>query len=82
MADYFEAKRTFDALPAFAPLIPTEVLPYLALLLLASTFGLAFYFTTLKKEPVPLRELAVASSASLLGGFGVVALFCSVGVYV
>lgn len=29
-----------------------------------------------------LRELAVASTASILGGFGIVALFCSVGVYV
>ena len=37
---------------------------------------------SLPKEKIPARELAVASTASLLGGFGVVALFCSVGVYV
>ena len=37
---------------------------------------------SLPKEKIPVRELAVASTASLLGGFGVVALFCSVGVYV
>jgi len=78
--------------------VPTATLPYLALVLLASTFGLAFYFTmyallyscfnsllihdSLPKQSLPLRELAVASTASLLGGFGVVSLFCSVGVYV
>lgn len=36
----------------------------------------------LPKAAVPLREIAVASTASVLAGFGVVALFCSVGVYV
>jgi len=82
MADYQQAKVAFDALPPFAPLVPTTALPYLALVLLASTFGLAFYFTILPKDSFPSRELAVASTASLLGGFGIVALFCSVGVYV
>lgn len=37
---------------------------------------------SLPNEKLPARELAVASTASVLGGFGVVALFCSVGVYV
>ncbi|EIN13272.1 hypothetical protein PUNSTDRAFT_128959 [Punctularia strigosozonata HHB-11173 SS5] len=69
-------------LPPFSPSVPTELLPYLAFVLLAATFGLAFYFSTLPKATVPARELAVASLASVLGGFGVVALFCSVGVYV
>ncbi|PIL30782.1 hypothetical protein GSI_06950 [Ganoderma sinense ZZ0214-1] len=68
--------------PAFSPAIPIALLPYLAFFLLAATFTLAFYFSTLPKEKIPARELAVASTASLLGGFGVVALFCSVGVYV
>ena len=36
----------------------------------------------LPKEKIPARELAVGATASVLGGFGVVALFCSVGVYV
>jgi hypothetical protein len=87
----------YDALPSFSPIVSTPLLPYLAFVLLASTFGLAFYFTTyvfcfsfdpcslspsLPKQSLPLRELAVASTASLLGGFGIVALFCSVGVYV
>lgn len=36
----------------------------------------------LPKSGVPLKELAVASTASVLGGFGVVALFCTAGVYV
>ena len=33
------------------------------------------------KSTLPVHELLVASLASVLGGFGVVALFCSVGVY-
>lgn len=35
----------------------------------------------LPKVNVPVREVSVAATASLLGGFGVVALFCTVGVY-
>ena len=34
------------------------------------------------KSALPVHEVLVASLASVLGGFGVVALFCSVGVYV
>ncbi|KAL9715694.1 hypothetical protein Ac2012v2_000137 [Leucoagaricus gongylophorus] len=82
MADYDSAKLVWNALPPFAPHIPTAALPYLAFGLLSSTFSLAFYFTTLPSQSLPLRELAVASAASLLGGFGIVALFCSAGVYV
>jgi hypothetical protein len=37
---------------------------------------------SLPKDSIPIREGAVASLASILGGFGVVALFCSVGVNV
>ncbi|EMD41500.1 hypothetical protein CERSUDRAFT_90065 [Gelatoporia subvermispora B] len=37
---------------------------------------------SLPKDTLPVRETAVASLASILGGFGVVALFCTVGVYV
>ncbi|KDQ30237.1 hypothetical protein PLEOSDRAFT_1101239 [Pleurotus ostreatus PC15] len=70
------------SLPPFAPAIPVAALPFLALVLLSATFALTFYFTTLPKHTLPLRELAVASTASLLGGFGVVALFCTAGVYV
>jgi hypothetical protein len=79
------------------PLIPVSLLPFLALVLLAATFALAFYFTTyvvplllfhislsysLPKDALPLRETAVAATASTLAGFGVVALFCTAGVYV
>lgn len=39
-------------------------------------------YDRLPKTTLPARELAVASLASALGGFGIVALFCSVGVYV
>lgn len=35
---------------------------------------------SLPKDKIPIREGAVASLASILGGFGVVALFCAVGV--
>ncbi|KAG6810365.1 hypothetical protein H0H92_012173 [Tricholoma furcatifolium] len=69
-------------LPPFAPIIPVALLPYIAAILLASTFALAFYFSTLPKDTVPIRETAVAATASVLAGFGVVALFCSAGVYV
>ncbi|KAI0757540.1 hypothetical protein C8Q80DRAFT_1265446 [Daedaleopsis nitida] len=82
MADYQSVQALHKATPAFAPAIPVSLLPYLAFALLAATFVLAFYFSTLPKEKIPLREASVAGTASLLAGFGVVALFCSVGVYV
>ncbi|KAH8101512.1 hypothetical protein BXZ70DRAFT_891839, partial [Cristinia sonorae] len=69
------------AIPPFAPYIPVALLPSLAFILLSATFALAFYFSTLPKTTLPVREVAVASTASILGGFGVVALFCSMGVY-
>ncbi|KAJ6614906.1 hypothetical protein B0H10DRAFT_1802463, partial [Mycena sp. CBHHK59/15] len=69
--------------PAFEPLVPVGLLPYLAFILLFLTFTLAFYASTYAtKRHHPIRETAVATLASLLGGFGVVALFCSAGVYV
>jgi hypothetical protein len=37
---------------------------------------------SLPKSAIPTRETVVAIVASTLGSFGVVALFCSVGVYV
>lgn len=40
------------------------------------------FIHSLPKDSIPFREGAVASLASILGGFGVVALFCSVGVNV
>ncbi|KAF8303094.1 hypothetical protein DL93DRAFT_2233517 [Clavulina sp. PMI_390] len=79
---YVQFKERFAALPAFQPLIPTDLLPYLAFILLCSTFLLAFYASTLPKSTLAVREALVAGLASVLAGFGVVALFCSVGVYV
>ncbi|KAI5118511.1 hypothetical protein M0805_007680 [Coniferiporia weirii] len=79
---YSSIQTLHKALPAFAPYLSDALLPYLAFLLLAATFTLAFYFSTLPKSTMALREVAVATIASILGGFGVVALFCSVGVYV
>jgi Oligosaccharyltransferase subunit 5 len=92
------AKALHYSLPPFAPVIPTNLLPYLTGALLIPTFALAFYFSTyvppliseshshilfsIPKHTVPVWETVVASIASILGGFGVVALFCSVGVYV
>jgi hypothetical protein len=75
-------KNVFDGASPFSPLIPTSSLPYLAAILLLITFTMGFYFSTLPKASIPTRELSVALTASVLGGFGVVALFCSVGVYV
>ncbi|KIJ58728.1 hypothetical protein HYDPIDRAFT_102086, partial [Hydnomerulius pinastri MD-312] len=68
--------------PPFSPYVSASLLLPIALVCLASTFALAFYFSTLPKDRIPLRETAVASMASVLGGFGVVALFCAVGVNV
>ncbi|KAF9261877.1 hypothetical protein L218DRAFT_980722 [Marasmius fiardii PR-910] len=82
MADYEVLKSLHESLPPFRPIVNVGLLPYLAFVLLASTFALAFYFTTLPKSTIPTREIPVAVLASALGGFGVVALFCSVGVYV
>ncbi|KAG7090664.1 hypothetical protein E1B28_009763 [Marasmius oreades] len=82
MADYEAMKALHESLPPFKPIINVALLPYLAFILLSSIFALGFYFTTLPKSTVPTREIPVAVLASVLGGFGVVALFCSVGVYV
>ncbi|TCD71401.1 hypothetical protein EIP91_010107 [Steccherinum ochraceum] len=81
MADYDAIASLHKAIPPFSPSIPVALLPYIAFLLLTATFALAFYFSTLPKSALPIREFAVASTASILGGFGVVALFNSAGVY-
>ncbi|KAG7450836.1 uncharacterized protein BT62DRAFT_538442 [Guyanagaster necrorhizus] len=82
MDEYNALKDLHNILPPFQPIIPVSLLPYIALVLLSATFTLAFYFSTLPKDTIPIREMVVASTASILGGFGVVALFCTVGVYV
>ncbi|PPQ97662.1 hypothetical protein CVT26_002474 [Gymnopilus dilepis] len=82
MDDYQHVKALHYSLPAFSPVLPTSLLPFVAALFLLPTFALAFYFSTLPKDKFTLREPLVALLASTLGGFGVVALFCSVGVYV
>ncbi|KAF8150389.1 hypothetical protein K438DRAFT_1624404, partial [Mycena galopus ATCC 62051] len=61
--------------PAFSPLVPVGLLPYIAFVLLFLTFTLAFYVSTVPKQTIPVRELGITSLASVLGGFGVVALF-------
>ncbi|TEB26293.1 hypothetical protein FA13DRAFT_1795708 [Coprinellus micaceus] len=80
--DYDALKTLHSSAAPFTPLVPVSLLPALALILLSATFVLAFYFSTLPKNAIPLKEVAVASTASILGGFGVVALFCTAGVYV
>ncbi|KAI5897301.1 uncharacterized protein SCHCODRAFT_02696030 [Schizophyllum commune H4-8] len=80
MGEYESIQALHRNLPAFQPSIPVSLLPYLAFILLGSTFALTFWFSTMPKN-VPL-EMTAASLASVLGGFGVVALFCTVGVYV
>lgn len=81
-AAYDAIKQLHQSLPAFSPYIAVGLLPYIAFFLLTATFALAFYFSTLSKDTLPVRETVVALTASALGGFGVVALFCTVGVYV
>ena len=46
------------------------------------TFSSCFLPTSLPKKGLPLKETAVALVASILGGFGTVAMFCTLGVYV
>ncbi|EPQ61168.1 hypothetical protein GLOTRDRAFT_102818 [Gloeophyllum trabeum ATCC 11539] len=82
MADYSAIQALHKSAPAFSPYVPVGLLPYIAFVLLGGTFALAFYFSTLPKTTVPVQETLIASLASVLGGFGVVALFNSVGVYV
>ena len=41
-----------------------------------------FFTIRLPKDTIPIREMVIASTASVLGGFGIVTLFCTVGVYV
>ncbi|KAF9506979.1 hypothetical protein BS47DRAFT_360955 [Hydnum rufescens UP504] len=79
---YLAVQASHASLPAFSPAIPTFFLPYLAFFLLTFFFLLAFYFSTLPKNLLAFREFIVATLASVVAGFGVVALFCSVGVYV
>jgi len=79
---YTEIQALHASLASFAPAISLNLLPYLAFILLTASFLLAFYFTTLPKHALALQEITVAVTASLLGSFGAVALFCSVGVYV
>ncbi|KAH7103179.1 hypothetical protein BKA62DRAFT_616584 [Auriculariales sp. MPI-PUGE-AT-0066] len=76
------AQAIHESATPFSPIIPTAALPYIALVLLTATFGLGFYFTILPKATIPAREAGVALLASILAGFGTVALFCTVGVYV
>ncbi|KAJ7058818.1 hypothetical protein C8F01DRAFT_1147321 [Mycena amicta] len=79
--DYTSLKSLYTVSPAFQPLVPVGLLPYLAFVLLFLTFTIGFYMSTLEKSSLPVREVGLASLASVLGGFGVVALFCTLGVY-
>ncbi|KIY45813.1 hypothetical protein FISHEDRAFT_76356 [Fistulina hepatica ATCC 64428] len=80
--DYVALATLHRTSPPFSPIVPVGLLPYLAFVLLGATFLLAFYSTVVLKSSLAAREFPSAALASLLGGFGVVALFCSVGVYV
>ncbi|KAK4687517.1 hypothetical protein P7C73_g2592, partial [Tremellales sp. Uapishka_1] len=83
MADtYSSIKALYPTLPSYSPPVPVSALPTLALLTLAAVFALTFIFTTLPASRNPVPELGTALVASLLAGGGVVALFCTVGVYV
>ncbi|KAK1922485.1 hypothetical protein DB88DRAFT_541610 [Papiliotrema laurentii] len=82
MSSYASVKALHSSLPSFSPTIPTSVLPYIALVFLSIFFALTFTFTTLPRSKNPLPELGTGLLASSLAGAGVVALFCTLGVYV
>ncbi|KAF9526418.1 hypothetical protein CPB83DRAFT_857777 [Crepidotus variabilis] len=82
MDDYRRLQALHHSLPAFTPAISISLLPFVAAFCLLPTFALAFYSSTLPTSKLNVKEPATALVASILGGFGVVALFCSVGVYV
>ncbi|WWD21107.1 hypothetical protein CI109_105588 [Kwoniella shandongensis] len=79
---YASIKKLHTSLPAFQPPISTSALPTIAFLSLLGFFVLTFLFTTLPKSRLPIPELGTALFASALAGGGVVALFCTLGVYV
>ncbi|KAN0063469.1 hypothetical protein ACQY0O_003916 [Thecaphora frezii] len=82
LRSYEELAAIHASAPSFVPAIPVSSLPYIAFILLASAFLSAFYFTTLPKRSLTAKEVAIAVLASVEAGFGVVALFNAVGVYV
>jgi hypothetical protein len=106
-----DGQSLHGSLPAFSPVIPTSVLPFIALLFLSAFFALTFTFTAyvlsdcfrhwrsagapwrwllemygtharLPKSRNPLPELGTGLLASGFAGLGLVALFCTLGVYV
>ncbi|RSH79395.1 uncharacterized protein EHS24_001441 [Apiotrichum porosum] len=82
MEGYTQVKVLHSGLPAYAPLVPTSALPTIAFVSLCAAFALTFTLTTLHKSSIPVVELVTALVAAALAGGGVVALFCTVGVYV
>ncbi|ORX39061.1 hypothetical protein BD324DRAFT_679564 [Kockovaella imperatae] len=79
---YASVKSLHASLPPFSPLISVDMLPYIALICISAFFVLTFTFSTLPKSRNPLPELGTGLLASGLAGIGIVALFCTVGVYV
>ncbi|GHJ88301.1 hypothetical protein NliqN6_4703 [Naganishia liquefaciens] len=79
MSTYTELKNLFESSPAFQPPLPVSLLPVIATVSLSAAFALTFMFTTTSK---PSGELLTSLAASALTSIGVVAVFCTVGVYV
>ncbi|KAF7323852.1 hypothetical protein MKEN_00606500 [Mycena kentingensis (nom. inval.)] len=50
---YSSLKSLYTASPAFSPLVSVGLLPYLAFILLLSTFTLGFYLSTTPKATIP-----------------------------
>ncbi|KAL1408167.1 hypothetical protein Q8F55_004971 [Vanrija albida] len=82
MASYTSVKALYAELPAYQPLVSTTALPAIAFFFLTLSFLLTFFLTTLKTTSIPVTEVGTALAAAFLAGGGVVALFCTVGVYV
>ncbi|GAA99814.1 hypothetical protein E5Q_06517 [Mixia osmundae IAM 14324] len=81
-ADYAAALDDWSSGDVFRPPVPTTLLPGIGFSLLAVSFALTFYFTTLPKTTVPAKELLIAAVVSLMAGMGTVATFCTLGISV
>ncbi|GAA5840150.1 hypothetical protein JCM11251_000617 [Rhodosporidiobolus azoricus] len=82
-SSYADAQSLYAFSAPFEPFLPTTSLSSAAVFCLTLCFVLSFYFSTLRStgknsSALPV-ELGVAAMASVVGGFGTVLFFCTVG---
>ncbi|SGY60520.1 BQ5605_C007g04444 [Microbotryum silenes-dioicae] len=80
MSSYAGLQREHASSTPFSPLISPSAAQPLAIVLLSIAFVSSFYFSTLRPSKIPTTEIASALVASVLGGFGLVFAFCTLGV--